>query len=70
MVLSSPPATAPAAAEIQSLGADKWNTSYYPTGADAAANHKQVGLATTAAAKRRRTAAGRGRGCRATCGMQ
>lgn len=32
-----PPA---AAAEAQTVGADKWNTSYYPTGADAAAVSK------------------------------
>lgn len=31
---------ASAAAELQSLGADKWNDSYYPTGADAANVHK------------------------------
>lgn len=37
--LSSVPAAA--AAEIKSLGADKWNDTYYPTAADAANVNKQ-----------------------------
>lgn len=37
----SSPAAAAAATDIKSLGPDKWNLSYYPTGSDSAALYKQ-----------------------------
>lgn len=38
-----PAAAAVAAPEVRSMGADRWNDTYYPTGADAANVNKQVG---------------------------
>lgn len=41
LIRSPLPCSAAAAAEIKSLGADKWNDTYYPTAADAANVNKQ-----------------------------